>query len=176
LIRAGKSAHTVSKNCGTVHRFLAFVGNERLDRLSEDLTRAFFAGMSPDHRRKSAMAIGQFLEFATARLPVPITCKAAMTPAPRDAAEVALRRQWGIEKRAEQREAAEDLVTKLARRVIDHYLYFERRIRGEPDNLDDLRRFADDCQELIQANLPLFMGLSAEGRNIHPIIDERVKR
>jgi len=68
------------------------------------------------------------------------------------------------------------LIAKLARKLIDHYLYFQGRIKGEPENLDDVVRFADECRELIESNLPLFMGLSAQGRNVHSKIDERVQK
>jgi hypothetical protein len=89
---------------------------------------------------------------------------------------IALRQQWAVDKLTAKKEANDDLVAKLARKVIDHYLYFQRRIQGEDENLDDVHRFAAVCQELIQSNLPLFMGLSAQGRNIHPLLDERVQR
>jgi hypothetical protein len=49
-------------------------------------------------------------------------------------------------------------------------------MKGEPENLDDVYRFADECKELIESNLALFMKLSAQGRNVHSAIDERVQR
>ena len=42
-------------------------------------------------------------------------------------------------------------------------------------NLDDLVRYVDECRELIETHLPLFMKLSAEGRNVHSKIDEKVQ-
>ena len=99
-----------------------------------------------------------------------------MPPAPSSRKELALRRQWSVDKLIEQKEAADDLTAKLARKVIDHYLFFQSRMRGEPENLDDICRFADECRELIESNLPLFMGLSAQGRNVHSKIDERVQK
>jgi hypothetical protein len=93
-----------------------------------------------------------------------------------DVKELALRQQWAADKLAEQKEAGDDLIAKLARKVIDHYLYFQGRIAGKPEDLDDIHRFAAECQELIQANLILFMSLSAQGKNIHPLINERVYR
>jgi hypothetical protein len=90
--------------------------------------------------------------------------------------EKKLRQRWAVDKLAEQKGSGQDLIAKLARRVIDHYLYFQNRIKGEEENLDDLVRFAEDCRELIESNLTLFMSLSAGGRNIHSKIDERVQR
>jgi len=87
-----------------------------------------------------------------------------------------MREKWALEKLVDEKEKADDLIAALARRVIDHYVYFGKRLKGEADDLDELARFADDCREIIERNLPLFMGLSAGGRNLHPKIDERVQK
>jgi hypothetical protein len=76
----------------------------------------------------------------------------------------------------DQKETDDDLIAKLAGRIAEHYLYFQSRQRGQPENLDDLDRLADECRDLIERHLPLFMSLSAGGRNVHPKIDERVNR
>ena len=96
--------------------------------------------------------------------------------APGTADELALRQRWSLDKLIDQKGKDDDLIAKLARKVIDHYLYFQARLKGGPENLDDLCRFADECRELIESNLPLFMSLSAQGRNIHSVIDERVQQ
>jgi len=161
-----------------VRRFLKHIGDTRLERLSEDLTRSFFDGRKGKDRSNSATAISQFLTFAMARLPVPVNARGAESP--RAAAptkkELALRQKWTLDKLIEQKESDDDLIAKLARKLIDHYLYFQGRIKGEPENLDDLVRFVDECRELIESNLPLFMQLSAQGRNVHSKIDERVQK
>ena len=161
-----------------VRRFLKHIGDTRLERLSEDLTRSFFDGSKGKDRKNSATAVSQFLTFAMARLPVPVNARGAESP--RAAAptkkELALRQKWTLDKLVEQKESDDDLIAKLARKLIDHYLYFQGRIKGEPENLDDVVRFADECRELIESNLPLFMGLSAQGRNVHSKIDERVQK
>ena len=178
LIAAGKAKDTVNVYMATVRRFLKHVGNERIDRISEEVTRSFFAGIKDrGTRRMNAMPIGQFLNFAAARLPVVVTARGAESPRARPPTkkELALRQKWTLDKLEEQTENDADLIAKLARKLIDHYLYFQGRIKGEPENLDDVQRFADECRDLIETNLPLFMGLSAQGRNIHSKIDERVQ-
>lgn len=93
-----------------------------------------------------------------------------------DRKEVALRQKWAVDKLAAEKEAGEDLIARLARKLIDHYVFFEQLTRGEELNLDTVHRFAAEAQELIASNLPLFMQLSVQGKNTHPIIDERVQR
>ncbi len=179
LIKLGKSQATLYNHRGAVRRFLKHVGDQPLDRVSEKTAREFFAGFKAQQRMKFASTIYQFLNFATSRLPVPVTALGGeMLPAPPAPSkkEIALRQKWGLEKLVQEKEAADDLIAKLARKVIDHYVYFQGRIKGGPDNLDDLYRFADECRELIETNLPLFMGLSAGGRNLGTQIDERAQR
>jgi Phage integrase, N-terminal SAM-like domain len=189
LIATGLSKHTIETCISGVRGFLRHIGNERhLDRISEESVRSFFAGIdNRNTRRRRASDVSQFLNFALSRLPVVINNRGNAsggskkvppeTPAPAPSKkELALRRQWSVDKLSEQKEAADDLTAKLARKVIDHFLYFQDRLKGEPENLDDLCRFADECRELIQSNLPLFMTLSAQGRNIHSAIDERVQK
>jgi site-specific recombinase XerD len=177
LIATGLSKHTIESYISGVRGFLKHIGNEeRLDRISEESVRSFFAGIDNHNtRRTRAAEVSRFLIFATARLPVVINNRGAPATAP-SKKELALRRQWSVDKLTEQKKAADDLTAKLARKLIDHYLYFQDRLKGGPENLDDLCRFADECRELIQSNLPLFMELSAQGRNIHSVIDERVQK
>jgi hypothetical protein len=129
------------------------------------------------------VVISEFLKFAAARLPVVVKAKGQgfnpPVPAARDERELALRRQWEADKLEEKREAGETVTAKLARSVIDSFLYFQSRLndRESAESIDELMRLRDNCQELIQSNLALFMTLSAQGKNLHPIIDiERVKR
>ena len=162
-----------------VRRFLRFVGNGPINRISEAQAREFFDAIAGKHyKRQCASIISRFLTFTAAQLPVVVNARGAeMAPLPRQSEkEVALRTNWALDKLTEEKERGEDLIAKLGRRVIDHYLYFQSRLRGEPENLDDIVRFADDCRQLIESNLPLFMGLSAGGRNIHSAIDEKVQR
>jgi hypothetical protein len=117
------------------------------------------------------------LKFAMRGLPAVVNPRGAKSP--RAAAptkkDLALKARWTLDKLVSEKEKTDDLVALLARKLIDHYMYFERRMKGEPDDLDDIARFTDECRELIQANLPLFMSMSAQGRNVHSKIDERVQ-
>jgi hypothetical protein len=176
LIAAGKSKHTVEHYVSLVRQFLKHSGNQRLDRLSEDLTRSFFAGTKGKDRRSQASVISQFLKFSLSRLPVPVNARGAESPrAPAPAKQIALRQKWNLEKLLDQKTADDELIAKLARKVIDGYLICQREIKGE-QNLDDLVRYVDECRELIETNLTLFMSLSAQGHNVHSKIDERVIR
>jgi len=178
LIAAGKSKSTIKVTMNIVRRFLRHAGDTRLDRLSEEAARAFFDGLEGQTRMQYAMAVSQFLKFTAARLPAVINARGAESPRARPPTkkELAIREKWTLDKLVEQKENDTDLIAKLARKVIDHYLYFQGRMKGEPENLDDVYRFADECKDLIESNLMLFMKLSAEGRNIHSAIDERVQR
>lgn len=178
LTAAGKSKRTVMITVCVLRQFLKHVGDQPLDRVSEDSTRAFFARFTGQTRQQYTSIISRFLNFATSRLPVVLTDRgSAMAPgsAPKSKKEIALRQRWSLDKLVDQKNTDDDLIAKLARKVIDHYLYFQGRMKGEPENLDDVYRFADECKELIESNLPLFMNLSAGGRNVHSAIDERVK-
>ena len=178
LIANGVSKHVAGSYVSNVRRFLRHTGNMAVDRISEETTRAFFAKMQPSAVSNCASAVSRFLRFSATRLPV-VMGKGGMLPppaAPRSKKAVAMRDKWALEKLIDEKEKADDLIAALARRVIDHYVYFGKRLKGEPDDLDELARFADDCREIIERNLPLFMGLSAGGRNLHPKIDERVQK
>lgn len=165
-----------------VRGFLDFIGNQRIDRVSEEQMRAYFARYKNQkrHTRSHAVAvISQYVKFATAGLPVVIDGRgAAMPPAPATPSkrDLALRKRWDVEKLVHESEAKDDLLAKFARKVSDHYLYFQTRLRGGDENLDEVGRLADECRELIESNLALFMALSASGRNVHPKIDERIRR
>lgn len=153
---------TVQLYMGRIRRFLKYVGNERLDRVGDDAVKAFFkeTAASKKEQRDVAFLIGRFLRFAAARRP------------PQQRSEIQAK-ELSVEQLKAQKEAADDLIAKLGRRLIDHYLFFQARLQGQPESIDELTRLVDDCRELIQSNLPLFMSLSAQGRNVHSIIDQR---
>src|SRR3989442_2562552 len=110
-----------------VRRFLKHIGDTRLERLSEDLTRSFFDGLKGKDRSNSATAISQFLTFAMARLPVPVNARGAESP--RAAAptkkELALRQKWTVEKLLDQKETDDDVIAQLAGQLANHYIYFQ---------------------------------------------------
>jgi site-specific recombinase XerD len=174
----GLAALTVRHNMADVRRFLQHIGEARLERITEEATRKYFAGIkSPKSRQVRASVIQQFLTFSAKSLPTVIDKRGstAGAAAPKSAKEIALRQQWSLDKLIEQKRRDDDLIAKLAGKLVQHYLYFQRRMKGEPENFDDVFRFAAECRELIENNLPLFMQLSAGGRNIHSTIDERVQ-
>ena len=173
----GLATQSVYNYVSMARQFLRHVGETRIDRISEDTARSFFAGIKGEQSRKQyANAVSQFLRFSAARLPVVVNARGAESPRAPTKKEIALRQRWSVDKLVEQKSNDDDLIAKLARKVIDHYLYFQGRMKGQPENLDDIYRFADECKELIESNLALFMSLSAQGRNIHSAIDERVQR
>ncbi|MDP2601886.1 MAG: hypothetical protein Q8S00_04755 [Deltaproteobacteria bacterium] len=178
--RAGKSNWTI-RNRGIVCRSLVkFIGAQDVRQLSAETVKAFFDSrkLSKLSARTYSTSVALFLRFVAERVPVVVTEKQGPTavPARLSANEAELRKGWAIARLVEQKENGDDLIAKLARKLIDHYLYFQGRMRGEPENLDDIYRFADECKDLIETNLPLFMKLSAQGRNIHSAIDERVQK
>jgi hypothetical protein len=176
LIAAGKSKLTVKQTMEIVRRFLRHAGDTRLERVSEDLARAFFERYTGNTRSHYASVISQFLRFAARDLPALIDdpgSERIPVPSVKDRKEIAMRQAWEVEKQTEQREGEENLIARLARQLINHYVFFKRRIKGAPEDPDELYRFAGECEELIRDNLQLFMELSAKGLNVHAIINER---
>jgi hypothetical protein len=175
LKKNGLGASSVGNYVRTAQLFLKHVGTERIDRISEADTRAFFDRYKTVSRRNHAARVSAFLKFATKGLPAVIGGSKSEPPKAPTKKEIALRQKWSVDKLITEKDKSDDLVAKLARKVIDHYMYFEGRMKGEPDNLDDVARFADECRDLIQSNLALFMSMSAAGRNVHTRIDERAQ-
>jgi hypothetical protein len=175
LIASGKSKGTAEGYLQRVRHFLKHVDEPRIDRITEELARRYFATVkNKSTKHCSASAISQFLKFTAARLPVPVTrgAKASRASVPVPAK---LQQRWSVDKLVAQKSKDDDLIAKLARKVIDAYLLSGRAIKGD-FNLDDFVRFHDEARDVIESNLTLFMGLSADGRNIHSAIDERVNR
>src|SRR6266536_1333630 len=95
LIASGKLKSTVETYISAVRRFLKHVGNERLDRISVEIVRSFFAKIDNHHTRSAhVMVVSQFLHFAHARLPVVIAARREQSPRAPPKKELALRRQW----------------------------------------------------------------------------------
>ena len=177
LIATGRSRGTAMEYAGLVRRFLKHVGETRIDRISEELSRSFFATIKGEHaRHRAASIVSQYLKFTAAKLPVVVNGargQAPRAPVPTKQTKL-LRERWHVDKLIEGRHRDADIIAQLARKVIDHYVFFEGLLKGEEINLDDVARLADEAKALIEANLALFMSLSAGGRNVHSKIDERV--
>jgi integrase-like protein len=177
LLAADKSKRTVDQYVSVVRHFLKHVDETRVDRISEEMARAYFAKIKATAtRRCQANVVSQYLHFTAARLPVPVKARGDKSPRARPPGkkEIALRQRWSVDKLIEQKRTDDDLIAKLARKVIDGYLLGQRQLKGD-QNLDDLYRYVDECRELIESNLALFMALSAGGRNVHSKVDERIQ-
>ena len=172
--------NSIASYLSVVRSFLKSVGNRPVTELGDSEVREFFKRYKTKGARKQAVhAISRWIKFSAARLPVVVGQGALPPPAPRKLTrkELALREKWTAEKLTHAKEAAEELNAKLARKVIDHYLFFQRLMKtGGQADLDEVARFADEAREIIESHLPLFMGLSAAGLNVHPRIDERMQR
>jgi hypothetical protein len=197
-LRASKiSRDCIAQYVSCVRRFLKFVGADtEFDRLSPETVKAFFQqlGGGEKNKRQYPMIIGRFLRFVASGYPQSPAIRPrsrAMLDSPQmderegrdrdpvaiqDDKTLALRQTWAVDRLKEQKEAGEDLIAKLGRKLIDHYLYFQSRLQGGPESIDELYRLSDECRELIQTNLPLFISFSAQGRNLHSIIDEKVQK
>jgi hypothetical protein len=176
LKKNGYSAGSVGNYTRTARQFLKHIGTERIDRITEADTRAFFDRYKAVTRPHYAVRVSAFLNFATAGLPVVVNERGAekpLVPSVTDRKELALRQAWALEQQALQNEQRENLIAQFGRQFVNHYLYFLERKKGTPENPDDILRFVSECQELIQNNLPLFMELSAKGLNVHTLINQR---
>lgn len=177
LKRTGKSKNTIRCYLNMCRSFLGFIGEQDVRLLTAETVKAFFdrGKLAKLSVRSYTNAIAEFLRFVAKHAPAPRarSLPAAEKPQPTGAATLALRDAWAADRRKEQADAGDDLVAKLGRKLIDHYLYFQSRLSGAPDSVDELNRLSDECRELLQKHLPLFLSLSAQGRNIHPKIDER---
>jgi hypothetical protein len=91
LIAAGKSKKTIDDSARTVRRFLKHVGDQPLNRISEQATRSFFDGFKGQTRRQYAMQISEFLNFSQSRLPVIVNARGDSTPEPRRLTKKSLR-------------------------------------------------------------------------------------
>jgi hypothetical protein len=172
----GYSAGSVDIYTRTAREFLKHVGNRPIDRISEAETRRFFNRFTNKHtHRDRATQVSAFLKFAMRGLPAVVNARGAESPRAPTKKELALKAKWTLDRLISEKERADDLIALLARKLIDHYVYFENRLKGEPDDFDEIARFVAESRDLIERNLPLFMSMSAQGRNVHSRIDERVQ-
>jgi len=176
LEHSGKKPQNIRQYREAVRRFVEYVGNVKPDQISEELVKVYFKNLSPSMRHVSAFKVGQFLRFVAKRLPVRVGGSASVpVPTSENNGALAPLDAFTLDKLVQQKQVTDDLITKLARQLIDHYLYFQSRLQGGLDSIEELYRLSDGCRELIQANLPLFMSLSAQGHNVHSIIDKGVR-
>jgi len=171
LIGAGKSEHTASLYTQRVAAFLKKLGVEKIKKITHGSAQSYIAGIKDKRTaRGSAIAIHQFLNFsAPTRLVEMIGDDEALAGSSQE--ETALPNQWLLEKLIDEKSRSDDLIATLAHHLMDHYLYFQSRIRGE-ENLKTVSRLADESRNLIESNLALFMRISSGGRETHKTIPE----
>jgi len=171
---------TVAAYLGYVRGFLKFTGDRPVTQLGEDEVRPFFERYKTKQAKyQSTCVINRYIKFTAARLPVVMNSggrDAPRLPTVKNRREMALRQSWEVERQLEEREAEEMLIAKLVRQLVNHYLFFKRRIKGGPEDVDELYRFTAECEQLIQDNLQLFMELSEKGLNVHSLINQRAQR
>jgi hypothetical protein len=171
LVESGKSQGTVYTYLYSVRPFLKFIGGEaQLPHISEQTISQYFKQMPKAPNKHIFSVLNRFLRFYAHSLPV----KLALPSTSKELAT--LRSAWNREKRKLAKDAADDLIAKLGKKVIDDYLFFNGRLEGKPESIEELQRLAEECEELIQTNLSLFLSLSAQGRNLGSLIDERIQK
>jgi hypothetical protein len=135
----------------------------------------YFSAVQLNLRRTKhgyATAIRQFLQFTSAHPSIAVVEDQAPQAAGQNQQEPTMPQQWLLEKLIDDKSRTDDLIAKLGGKLMDHYLYFQSRIKGEGENMDNICRLADEAQHLIESNLALFIHLSSGGRKIHKTILE----
>ena len=162
LIASGKPEHTASLYTQRVAGFVKYVSEQRIEKITEELGRSY----KRTKHGNAMVAVRQFVKFA-AQLPLPLNAEEDKAPlrSAQSQREIAPSQQWLLEKLIDEKTYADDLVGKLGRQVMDHYLYFQGRIKGE-ENLEHVYRLADEAKKLIESNLELFFA-SLVARTAH---------
>ncbi|HEY6999285.1 MAG TPA: phage integrase N-terminal SAM-like domain-containing protein [Candidatus Binatia bacterium] len=174
MIASGKSEHTATLYAQRVAGFLKHLTEQGIEKITEDSARSYVAGIKDKRtKRGTVVAVHQFLKFTVQR-PFPVSAEEDEAPLPstQSQPEVALTQQCLLEKLIDEKRRSDELIAALACKLMDHYLYFQRRIRGGGDSLDNICRLADEAKQLIQSNLALFIRLSSGGRNINRTMPE----
>src|SRR6476469_7642557 len=110
LLAEGKSAGTARQYVSLVRRFLKHIGETRVERITEEMARAYFATIKNKHSRQcAANVIGMYLRFAAASLPAVVNARGAESPR----APAPLRQRWSVDKLIEQKNKDDDLIAKL---------------------------------------------------------------
>ena len=80
--------------------------------------------------RSLGIDLHSLLEFAVARMPVRSAQRLPEPEPVKDQKELGLRQAWSVDKLAEQKVASEDLIAKLARKLIEHGVRFVCVVSG----------------------------------------------
>jgi hypothetical protein len=110
---------TVDNYMRIARRFVAFIGNEPVQGLTEDVVAEFFkdVGATSHYKKNAGMVIGHLLRFALLRLLVPAGKRGPTVPAPddpvQDAREIALRERWNFDRLLQEKERGDDVIAML---------------------------------------------------------------
>ena len=172
LIASGKSDDTASLYAQRIARFLRHA-DWPTETITAEMTRSFL-GRIKDKRTKRgcAMAVQQFLKFTAAHPSWIAGEDQSSKPPAQGQQETALPQQWLLEKLVDEKTRSDDLIATLGDKLMDHYLYFQSRIKGNEEDPDNLCRLADEARQLIESNLTLFIRLCSGGRKIQRTIPE----
>jgi len=172
LIASGKSEDTASLYAQRIARFLRDA-DWPTENITAELVRTFLNRIKDKRtKRGCAMAVQQFLKFAAAH-PSSISGEDQSSKPPAEAQpETVPPQQWLIENLVDEKARSDDLIATLAGKLMDHYLYFQSRIKGDEEDPDYLCRLAAEAKQLIESNLALFIRLFSGGREIDRTIQE----
>jgi hypothetical protein len=118
------------------------------------------------------MAVQQFLKFTAAHPSLISREDQASKPAPDGQQETVPPQQWLVEKLVDEKTRSDELIAMLGRKLMDHYLYFQNRLKGDEEDPDCVCRLADEAKQLIESNLALFIRLFSSGQKVDRTIPE----
>ncbi|HEX7231634.1 MAG TPA: phage integrase N-terminal SAM-like domain-containing protein [Candidatus Binatia bacterium] len=172
LIASGKSEDTASLYAQRIARFLSHA-DWPPEKITAELVRTFLNRIKDKRtKRGCAMAVQQFLKFTAAHSTLISREDQSSKPPGEGQQETVPPQQWLVEKLVDEKARSDELIATLARKLMDHYLYFQRRIKAEQEDPDYVCRLADEAKQLIESNLALFIRLFSSGREVDRTIPE----
>ncbi len=173
LIASGKSEDTASLYAQRIARFLRHT-DWPTEKITADLVRSFLNRIKDKRtKRGCAMAVQQFLKFTAAHPSFISGENQSSKPPAQRQRETIPPQQWLLEKLINEKARSDELISMLASKLMDHYLYFQSRIKGnEEGDPDYLCRLADETKQLIESNLALFIRLFSSGQAVDTTIPE----
>jgi hypothetical protein len=172
LIASGKSEDTASLYAQRIARFLRHA-DWPTEQITAELVLTFLNRIKDKRtKRGCAMAVQQFLKFTAAHPSLISGDDQPSKPTPQSQPETVPPQQWLVEKLVDEKARSDDLIATLAGKLMDHYLYFQKRINGDGEEPDYLCRLADEAKQLIESNLALFIRLFSNGREVDKTIPD----
>jgi hypothetical protein len=172
LIASGKSEDTASLYAQRIARFLRHA-DWPPEKITAELVWTFLNRIK-DKRTKCgyAMAVQQFVKFTAAHPSLISREDQSSKPPAQGQQETIPPQQWLVEKLVDEKTRSDELIATLARKLMDHYLYFQNRIKGDGEDPDYVCRLAEEAKQLIESNLALFIRLFSSGRELDRTIPE----